>query len=312
MERVTDAANGSDAPGRAGAAPRVALVTCADLPAADADSRLVIDPLAARGVRVEPAVWDDPAVDWAAFDLAVVRSCWDYVPRRQEFLIWADQVPGLANPARVLWWNTEKRYLLDLQEAGVPILPTDWVNPSEWWEPPDEGEWVVKPSVSLSSMDTGRYRMGDAAERRLAVEHVRRLQAENRVVMIQPYQPSVEDEGETSLIYYGQTFSHAVRKAPVLHGPDQDADHRYDVPGEDPQPRTPTEAQLAVARAALAAVPAGWEQLLFARVDLIAGADGRPILMELELTEPSLFLAIVPGAADRFAAAIARAAGVER
>jgi len=312
MERMTETAGGDRAVERSEGERRVALVTCADLPAADEDSRLVIAPLAAHGVRVEPAVWDDPAADWAAFDLAVVRSCWDYVPRRREFLTWADGVPNLANPARVLWWNTEKRYLLDLQEAGVPILPTDWVNPGEWWEAPDEGEWVIKPSVSLSSMDTGRYRLADAAERRLAVEHVRRLQAQNRLVMVQPYQPSVEDEGETSLIYFGQTFSHAVRKAPVLHGPDPGTAHRYDVPGEDPRPRTPSETQLAVARAALAAVPAGWEQLLFARVDLIAGADGRPILMELELTEPSLFLAVAPGAADRFAVAIARAVGVER
>lgn len=288
--------------------PRVALVTCAEIPDVDEDSRLVIEPLAALGIHAQPAVWDDRAVDWASFDLAVVRSCWDYVPRRRDFLAWADQVPRLANPAGVLWWNTEKRYLLDLQEAGVPIVPTDWVRPAEWWEAPDEGELVIKPSVSLSSMDTGRYRMRDAAERRLAVEHVRRLQASDRLVMVQPYMSSVEGEGETSLIYFGQTFSHAVRKSPVLDGPDKGIDHRFDVPGEDPQPRMPTEAQLALAREALSAVPGGWEQILFARVDLIADEAGRPMLMELELTEPQLFLAVVPGSAARFADAIAQAA----
>jgi hypothetical protein len=287
--------------------PRVALVTCAEIPDVDTDSRRVIDPLTALGIHALPAVWDDGSVDWGSFDLAVVRSCWDYVPRRREFLAWADQVPRLANPAGVLWWNTEKRYLLDLQEAGVPIVPTDWVRPSEWWEAPDEGEWVIKPSVSLSSMDTGRYRMRDAAERRLAVEHMRRLQADDRLVMVQPYMSSVEGDGETSLIYFGRTFSHAVRKSPVLNGPDLGIDHRFDVPGENPRPRVPTDAQLALAREALAAIPGGWEQILFARVDLIPDQNGRPMLMELELTEPQLFLEVAPDSAARFADAIALA-----
>lgn len=286
---------------------RIALVTCAELPTGDDDSRLVIAPLADHGLQAEPAVWDDLIYDWSQVDLAIVRSCWDYVPRRGEFLAWAERVTRLANPAAVLRWNTEKRYLLDLQEAGVPIVATDWVHPGESWSPPAHGQWVVKPSVSLSSKDTGRYRLDDRGDRQLAVAHMRRLQAEQRVAMVQPYLAGVEGEGETSLVFFNGAFSHAVRKAAVLHGPDTgDASgHGFDVPGEDPRLRDASAAQLALAQAAMDAVPGGADQLLFARVDVVPGPNGQPVLMELELTEPMLFLAVAPGAPERFAAAIA-------
>jgi hypothetical protein len=287
---------------------RVALVTCSQLRGLDEDTQRVIGPLAARGVWAFPAVWDDPTVDWARVDLAVVRSCWDYPARRTEFLAWANRIQRLANPSDVLAWNTDKRYLLDLATA-VPIVPTTWVEPHHTWTPPREGEWVVKPSVSLASLDTGRYRLTDFLERELAVAHIRRLQLEGRTVMVQPYFHGVDDEGETSLVFIGGEFSHAMRKAAVLDGPDGGLDRRFlpfDGPGLRRQDPTPTE--LAVAQRALAAVPGGPERLLYARVDLVPGADGRPVLMELELTEPQLYFSHVVGAAERFATAAARAA----
>jgi hypothetical protein len=294
------------------AAARVALVTCSQLPDLDEDTHPVIGPLAARGVRAFPAVWDDPTVDWAHVDLAVVRSCWDYPARRMEFLAWANRVQRLANPGDVLAWNTDKRYLLDLALA-VPIVPTTWVEPHSTWTPPREGEWVVKPSVSLASLDTGRYRLADVVERELAVAHVRRLQSEGRTVMLQPYLRGVDDEGETSLVFVDGEFSHAMRKAAVLDGPDAGLDRRF-LPHGAPGLRRhdPTPTQLAVARRALAAVPRGPSRLLYARVDLVPGADGQPVLMELELTEPQLYFSHVPGAAERFATAAARAATPSR
>lgn len=99
---------------------RVVLVTCAQLPDLDTDTRILAASLSSHGMSVVPAVWDDPAVDWDEVDLAVVRSCWDYCARRCEFLAWAARVPRLANPADVLSWNTDKRYLVDLATAGVP------------------------------------------------------------------------------------------------------------------------------------------------------------------------------------------------
>jgi hypothetical protein len=116
--------------------PRVALVTCTALPDLDPDDRLVLAPLAAHGVAAEAVVWDDPAVDWSGYDLVVLRSPWDYALRRDEFVAWARTVPALVNPADVVAWNTDKRYLAELSAAGVPTVPTAWVEPGEEWVPP--------------------------------------------------------------------------------------------------------------------------------------------------------------------------------
>jgi hypothetical protein len=259
-------------------------------------------------VSVTPSVWDDARTDWSLFDLAVVRSCWDYVPRREEFVRWAHGVERLANPAGVVEWNTDKRYLRDLAAQGVPVVPTTWVEPGDPWKPAP-GDWVIKPAVSISSRDSGRYRLEDGEHRRLAGEHVQRLQTAGRTVMVQPYLRGIEDEGETSLIYLGGAFSHAMRKSAMLAGPDRGVRHSHETsPGLEA--RRPTSAQLAVAARALAAVPPGGsEALLYARVDLVPGSGGEPLLIELELTEPTLFLAQSPGAAERFAEVISDRAG---
>ena len=281
-------------------------MTSAELPRLDADTRVLIAPLEARGISVTAAVWDDPGVDWTGFDLAVVRSCWDYVPRREKFVRWARRVERLANPAAVIAWNTDKRYLRDLADRGVPVVPTAWVEPEADWEPP-AGDFVIKPAVSISSRDTGRYRSSDAEHRRLAREHVRRLQREGRTVMVQPYMRAVEDEGETSLVYLGGAFSHAMRKGAVLDGPDRGERLPHEnSPGLEP--RRPTAAQRNVAEQALASAPVGPEELLYARVDVVPDARGEPLLIELELTEPTLYFARVPEAAERFATLIAERA----
>jgi hypothetical protein len=283
--------------------PRIALVTCADIPALEADDQLLLAPLAALGVRAEPVVWDDPAVDWAGYDLAVLRSPWDYAPRRAEFVDWAARVPRLANPAPVVTWNTDKRYLAELERAGVPVVPTRWLEPGDGGVDAvldGDGEWVVKPAVSAGSLDTGRYDLADPEHRALARAHADRLLAAGRTVMVQPYLSAVDGYGETALLYFDGRFSHAIRKGPMLDGPDLGVAGLYKV--EDISARVPTAAELEVARLVLAAAPA---DLLYARVDLIPGPDGAPVLVELELTEPSVFLGYADGAAQRFAEAIA-------
>lgn len=285
---------------------RVALVTCAEVADLDPDDRLVIAPLRDRGIRAEPAVWDAPT-DWSAYDLVVLRSPWDYVPRREAFVAWAERLPHLANPADVVRWNTDKRYLDALARAGTPTVPTTWVAPGDAWTAPATGEYVLKPAVSAGSKDTGRYDLGDADQRRLAAEHVDRLSAAGRTVMAQPYLSAVDDVGETALLFLaspdGLAFSHAIRKGPLLTGPDLGGDGLYKV--ETIDRRTASAAELATARRVLAAVPGGPDRLLYARVDLIPGADGAPLLVELELTEPSLFLGYDGSAPVRFAEAIA-------
>ncbi|MFF5172242.1 RimK family alpha-L-glutamate ligase [Micromonospora sp. NPDC000089] len=287
--------------------PRVALVTCDRLADLDPDDRLVLAPLADRGVPADVAVWDDPTVDWAAYDLVVLRSPWDYALRRDEFVAWADSVPRLANPADVVRWNTDKRYLGELSAAGVPTVPTSWVLPGASWTPPaDAGEYVIKPAVSAGSQDTGRYDLADPAHRELALAHVGRLSAAGRVTMVQPYLSAVDTAGETALLHLagpdGLAYSHAIRKGPMLDGPDLGVDGLYKP--EEISARQATDDQLEVARRVLAAVPGGTERLLYARVDLIPGPDGTPVLVELELTEPSLFLGWADGAPDRLADAI--------
>ena len=289
--------------------PEIALVTCADLPELEDDDRLVIAPLAARGLVAEPVVWDDPGVDWDRYALAVLRSPWDYATRRDEFVAWARSVPRLANPAGTVEWNTDKRYLAELSAAGVPVVPTGWVQPGDEWTPPAGGTWVVKPTISAGSLDTGRYQLADPAERAHAVGHVRRLRAAGRPVMVQPYLDAVDTYGETALVFVGGRDSHAIRKGPMLDGPDLGATGLYKP--EEISAREATAAERAVADRTIAAIPGGLAgpvdpaALLYARVDVIPGPDGAPVLVELELTEPSLFLAHAAGAADRLASAIA-------
>ncbi|HEU5109044.1 MAG TPA: hypothetical protein VFT95_10895, partial [Micromonosporaceae bacterium] len=239
---------------------RVALVTCAELPDLDADDRLLLAPLADRGLAARAVVWDDPAVDWAAYDLVVLRDPWDYVERRDAFVAWAAGVPRLANPADVVAWNTDKRYLGELAAAGVPVVPTAWVRPGDGWRSPEAGEFVVKPVVGAGSRDTGRYDAGRPEDRRLAETHVARLAAAGRTAMVQPYLAAVDTHGETALVFLGGAYSHAVRKGAMLTGPDVGDDSLYRP--ETIAPRTPGTAERAVAERALAACPFPADRLL--------------------------------------------------
>jgi hypothetical protein len=282
--------------------PKVALVTCRELPGLDPDERRVIPFLEARGVDATPAIWNDPDIDWSAFDLAVIRSTWDYPGVRDEFVAWASSVPRVANPAPVVAWNTDKRYLRELTAAGVSVVPTAWIEPGETPDLPTSGEYVVKPAVSAGSVDTGRYDVGDDDQARLARAHTERLLDRGATVMVQPYMAHVDDAGETALLYIGGRFSHAIRKGALLDGPDLGVAGLYKK--EQIDPRTPSAAEHTVAEQVLAAVPGGTADLLYARVDLVPGPDGAPVLLELELTEPSLFLGYSDSAAEHLAEAI--------
>jgi glutathione synthase/RimK-type ligase-like ATP-grasp enzyme len=266
---------------------RVAIAGCTAI--ADPEEPLLIAALQRLGIEAEGHPWDSGA-DWTSYDLVVVRSTWDYVERLEEFLAWADAVPRLANSAAVLRDNTDKHYLGRLLDAGVPVVPTSY--PDDDWTPPP-GEYVVKPTVSAASADTARYRPGmeDAAR-----AHVQRLQLAGRGVMVQPYLAGVESADETSLLYLGGAYSHGAFKTAALVG--DRALHPLELALG---PREPSAEQRAVAEQVLAAIDA---PLLYARVDLLPGPDG-PLLLELELTEPFLFLGTSAEAADRLAAAIA-------
>jgi glutathione synthase/RimK-type ligase-like ATP-grasp enzyme len=238
-------------------------------------------------------------VDWADVALAVVRSCWDYAWRRAEFLAWAGSVPGLRNPAEMLRWNTDKTYLRDLEAAGLPVVPTVW-NPAAVADLPVAGEWVVKPAISAGSRDTARW-----SDPHDALAHAADLVAAGRTAMLQPYQRSVDARGETAMLFLGGAFSHAVRKGPLLapgEGVRQDRNSRGDL-----RPVAPTRAQLEVAHAVHEAIPDLVREAaaaLYARIDLVESEAGGPVVLELELTEPSLFLPQAPDAAGRLASAV--------
>lgn len=287
---------------------RIALVTAARALGLDEDLPLLQRALGELGSAAEIVVWDDAAVEWQRFDAAVVRSTWDYFSRRAEFLAWADRVAAatvLLNPPPVLQWSTDKRYLAELANTGVPIVPTTFVDAGDIGSLPPLDDLIVKPAVSAGSNDTTRYRSSD--EREMALAHVERLVAAGRAAMVQPYQRSVDEHGETALVYFDGRFSHAIRKGAIFAaGPEM-------VGGlfarESIEPRPPSDAELHVGEAAIAALPAllaAPTPLLYARVDLVLLADGTPAVLELELCEPSLFLPYSAGAPERFAAAIAR------
>jgi glutathione synthase/RimK-type ligase-like ATP-grasp enzyme len=281
------------------ASPLCALATCAHLPEGSDDARMLAAALTGLGVTADIAVWDDPAVHWSRYDLVVVRSTWDYTDRREEFLAWAESLPRVLNPADVLRWNTDKRYLRDLEAAGVPVVPTRWDPdgiPADW------PEYVLKPSVSSGSRDTARWGPG---EEDAARAHLRELRDAGRTVMLQPYLEAVDTAGETALVFLGGEYSHAARKARVLNpGAGIEGLAGLGETRGKVTATTATDAELDLAHRVLDAVPGG-RDLLYARVDLIPGPGGDPLLIELELTEPALYLEHAPGGDARFAKAVA-------
>lgn len=287
---------------------RLALATCAQWPDLDDDDALLFPAFEALGITASPAVWDDPTLSWNEFDAVVLRETWDYAERRDEFLEWARRVAQLTtviNPLPIITWSSDKHYLLDLVDAGVPCVPTIFIEPNGTgeWEPPGADEFVVKPAVSAGSRNTERYA---SAERELADEHVRRILAEGRSVMVQPYLARVDCVAETAMVYFGGKYSHAARKGPLLMrtGERKGAGGLFLEETIDPCQATPDH--LAVGQAALeAAISATGELPSYARIDLVEDDDGHPVVLEVEMVEPSAFLRTATGAADRFARAIA-------
>jgi glutathione synthase/RimK-type ligase-like ATP-grasp enzyme len=281
---------------------RVAVITCRG-DEVDPDSPILLAALHERGVEAELVVWDDADVQWEAFNLNVLRSTWDYAPRRDEFVAWASTVPSLVNPAEVVAWNTDKHYLGELERKKLRVIPTTFANvgvPAIF----PTGDFVVKPAVGAGSMDAERY---DATQHGEAAAHVRRLHDAERDAVIQPYVASVDDEGELALVYVEGRFVHAMRKGAMLNatGLDRNALFRRE------QMTSVTAPADAVDFADRVLAAAGYQDLLYARVDLVRDEGGWSV-MELELTEPSLFLSYSPEATAALADAIVARASAAR
>lgn len=264
--------------------PRIVLASCRQLPDGDGDDDGVVAALRTRGLHARWLPWDDPETETA--DLVILRATWDYTERRDEFLAWTARVRNLLNAPPVVSWNSDKHYLQDLAAAGVPVIDSWFFAPGEAVSLP-RGEVVVKPAVGAGSVDTHRFT--DAAAARA---HAATLLKAGRDVLVQRYDPRVE-AGETALVFLGGEQSHAFTKGPIL--PPQGSKPAFDESGtyaeESLSPADPDFAMWDAGYAALDAASAHLgiprSEFLYARVDLIGGPDN-PLLLELELIEPSL------------------------
>jgi glutathione synthase/RimK-type ligase-like ATP-grasp enzyme len=276
---------------------RVGLATTAEARGLDEDHAPLARAFEHLGHSAAAVEWEDPAVDWGSFGVVLLRSTWNYTEDLPAFLGWAEavaRVTRLYNPIPVLKWSTDKRYLLDLERQGVPIVPSTITAPGESWTPPAAQEFVIKPAVGAGSRGARRFH---ADEHDAGRRHAARLNAEGYHALTQPYLHAVDDHGETALMIFDGEFSHAIRKGALLTRGGGDVAGLF--AKETIDARVPGADELEVARRAVAAIPGGAP--LYARVDLIRDAAHRPCVLELELAEPSLFFAHAPGSADRFA-----------
>lgn len=285
----------------------IALITCAALPDLAEDDRSLVAAFAERGLDARPAIWNDPAQDWRRARVSLIRSAWDSHLHPDAFRAWAEAADAqalLLNPARLVAWNLHKGYLRELAERGVPVTPTRWFARGEV---PDlarvlrETGWrkaVVKPAVSAGADDTHIVDGGDAA----AMQREAEALAAEKDLMIQPYLEAFETEGERSYVYIGGRLSHAVQRPPTLASALRSFASARAIPMPDP-------GEIALADAAIAALPEGW---LYARVDAATNNDGISRIQEIELIEPALFLGLAPGAAQRLADAAIRRMDIRR
>jgi glutathione synthase/RimK-type ligase-like ATP-grasp enzyme len=282
---------------------RVALVTCSSIRELTDDDRPLLVELWNLGIEAEPAVWDDPSVDWGSFDAVVIRSAWDYHLSPAAFFAWLARLEALGtklwNPAPVVRANIDKSYLRELAAAGVSVVPTIWVPRGEQGGRTDLDQvlaargWtdaVVKPVISAGAFRTRRVKLGGPGGQAALDDVLAHSDA-----MVQPFLPEIAAEGEWSFVFLGGEFSHAVLKTPRAGDFRVQEDH-----GGRTERREPPPGLVVQARDALIAGPPSW---LYARVDGVRrGAE--LIVIEVELIEPSLYLLHSPVAARKLAQAI--------
>ena len=272
------------------------IATCVQLPEPDTDEEPLAAALAAGGFAARLVGWDDPTADWDAPIPTILRSTWNYPNDIDAFSAWLDRAAAagpLLNPPDIVRGNLHKRYLLALAARGVPVVPTILVERGATYELAAIAapQIVIKPEVGAGSIGTRRFATDDPAAR----AHLAALTARG-TALIQPYVASVDDYGERSLVWIDGALSHAIRKDPRFVG---DAEQ---VAG--PFPIADDERDLATA--ALAPIA---DRILYGRVDIARDAAGQPMVMELELVEPSLFFTRQPGSAERYVAALRRRLG---
>lgn len=270
----------------------VALASSLVLPELDPDEAPMLGALRARGLRAETLAWDDPSARFDDARVTVIRATWNYHRAPERFASWIDGVAkqtALFNAADVVRWNMHKRYLLELSERGLPVLSTELVVQGSARTVADIratrgfAAVVIKPAVSAGSRETARFEVSEGAA---AEAHLRAIVAREDA-LVQPYVPEIAGRGERSLVWIDGEITHALRKAARFDGEAESITPAHDV----------TDSERALAQRAVAAVG---KPLFYARIDLVTSASG-PLLMELELIEPSLYFDAAPAALARFA-----------
>lgn len=291
---------------------RVALASSAEARDLDDDLSPLLSALVEIDITADVVDWDAPDIDWSTFDAVVVRSTWDYAGRAAEFIEWVDATAALTrllNPGAIIRWNMDKHYLYQLVRAGIATVPSRYIEPLDnvdaalrefLDEFADARDFVVKPCIGAGSRDARRHARDEIAQ---ASCQINGLLAQGRSVLLQPYLDRVDSAGETALIYIDGVYSHAIRKGPLLMRGAASTDQLF--APEQIQARQPDQQERTLGDRVVAAIPTS-KPLLYARVDLIRGVDDSPLLLELELIEPSLFFAHGNSSARRFASAIAR------
>lgn len=288
-------------------AKKIALVSCAEAREHDSDLPFLIRALGDRGIIADIVDWDNATVDWSGYASAIVRSPWDYHRRYDEFVEWLRVVSTktvLHNSADVIEWNTDKVYLGELEAAGIPIIPTTYVRGAE-----DivtvandgmlEKDIVIKPTVSAGSNNTERHEESPVK----AAAHLGSLIDAGKVAMVQPYQRFIDEQGETGMLYFNGEFSHAFRKGAILATGDNIKNGLYTE--EDISERTPRAVERELGEQVMDYIIEKFGAApLYARVDVVRGSGGFPVLMELELAEPSLYVHLDADSPARFAAAV--------
>lgn len=299
---------------------RVAVAGCRFSPSSppnelypDPDAAVLVPALSAAGASdVAVVSWDDPAVDWSSFDVVFVSGTWDSVDRPDEYVAWTASVSGsssamLLNPHEVVVWNLDKRYLRDLESAGLPVVPTTWIGPADAVSQSTlpAGDVVVKPVVSAGGRSTAWY---GAASHDAALAHVASLQALGASVMVQEHVAGVASVGEVKSVYVDGGWSHAVRVGGLL---ERDAGI-MESPWEKVVPVSavvPSPVERGVGDAVVEELARRFADgpPVYARVDLVLDAVGGPRILEVELIDPLLSLSLAPasaGATERLAVAI--------
>lgn len=252
-------------------------------------------PMEARGMTLDDIAWDDANADWSAYDLAIVGTTWDYWDRVPEFFATLEKIESqtrLHNPSALVKWNSRKTYLKELEAKGARLIKTEWIETADEesvraaFDALETDDLVIKRQIGAGADGQHRLKRGDA------------IPAMPHPMMAQAFLPTIQSEGEYSFIFIDGEFCHCLIKRAAV------GDYRIQsLYGGKEEVVTPASEDLAAAKAIVSVLD---EAPLYGRVDMVRGADGELLLMELEMIEPYLYPLEGPELGERMAVAVGK------